>query len=102
LFKNSKSAINQKVKAKLDSGYQGILELHANSDIPKKKTKKYPLSDEEKQLNKQLASERIYIEHINRRIKRFKILSSRYRSRRRYHCLRVSLICGLYNYELVG
>lgn len=102
LFKNSKSAINKAIKAKLDSGYQGICKIHANSEIPKKKTKKEPLSEKDKQQNKRLSSERIYIEHINRKIKRFKILSIRYRSHRKYHGLRVSLICGLYNYELIG
>jgi hypothetical protein len=40
------------------------------------------------------------IEHVNRRIKRFKILQIRYRNKQRKHLFRVSLICGIYNYEL--
>ncbi|MCL2518281.1 MAG: IS5/IS1182 family transposase, partial [Oscillospiraceae bacterium] len=35
------------------------------------------------------------------RIKRFKILQLRYRNKQRKHFLRVSLICGIYNYELM-
>lgn len=44
--------------------------------------------------------ELIYIEHINAHIKKFKILSTRYRNKRKKHGLRMSLICGIYNYEL--
>ncbi|MEE1282391.1 MAG: IS5/IS1182 family transposase, partial [Acutalibacteraceae bacterium] len=33
-------------------------------------------------------------------IKRFKILSSRYRNKRRRFALRVSLICGIYNFQM--
>ncbi|MDR2360932.1 MAG: IS5/IS1182 family transposase, partial [Oscillospiraceae bacterium] len=39
-------------------------------------------------------------EHVNRRIKRFKILQMRYRNKQRKHLLRLSLICGIYNCEL--
>nr|WP_084763132.1 MULTISPECIES: hypothetical protein [Nostocales] len=39
-------------------------------------------------------------EHINRKLKIFKILSDRYRNRRKRFGLRFNLIAGLYNYEL--
>ena len=41
----------------------------------------------------------IFIEHINRYIKRFKILSYRYRNKRRRFSLRASLICAIYNLQ---
>ena len=53
-----------------------------------------------KKFNKQLAKERIVVEHIHRRLKIFRILSSRYRNRRRRFGLRINLIAGVYNYEL--
>ncbi|MGB7413468.1 MAG: hypothetical protein WA902_04590, partial [Thermosynechococcaceae cyanobacterium] len=45
--------------------------------------------------------ERIGVEHVNGRLKVFKILAQRYRNRRRYG-LRCNLIAALYNYELAG
>ena len=47
-----------------------------------------------------IVSERIVIENINARIKAFKIMSERYRNRRKRHLLRMNLICGLLNQEL--
>ncbi|NCR41943.1 MAG: transposase family protein, partial [Microcystis aeruginosa W13-11] len=55
---------------------------------------------EEKEFNRQLSRERIVIEHIHRSLKRLRILSSRYRNRRRRFGLRFNLIAGIYNYEL--
>ncbi|ELS44635.1 transposase domain protein [Microcystis aeruginosa FACHB-905 = DIANCHI905] len=52
------------------------------------------------QTDRQLSQRRIVIEHIHRRLKIFRILSSRYRNRRRRFGLRLNLIAGIYNYEL--
>ncbi len=68
----------------------------------KKASKLHPLTKEEKIENKRMSKERIFIEHINSHIKRFKILSTRYRNKRKKHGLRMSLICGVYNYELIS
>jgi uncharacterized protein (DUF2344 family) len=83
-----------------DKGYQGMQQIHANSRIPYKKKSTEKLSKEQKKFNRTLASERIIIEHIHRSLKIFRILSSRYRNRRRRFCLRFNLIAGIYNYEL--
>jgi len=79
----------------VDSGYQGIAAWHANSAVPFKKGKNRPLTEEEKASNRQLARERIAIEHGNREIKTFKIMSDRYRNRRRRHGLRMNRICAI-------
>jgi len=42
------SAVLGKIKALMDSGYQGILRLHKNSVTPKKKPKGGELTDDEK------------------------------------------------------
>ena len=52
------------IKIQADSGYQGIKKLHENSETPKKKTKKQPLTKEDKANNRRIGSERIGIEHI--------------------------------------
>ena len=83
-----------------DSGYQGLLDWHENSRTPFKKPKGGELTEEQKQFNKELASERVVIEHIIRHLKIFRILAERYRNRRRRFMLRVNLIAGLYNFAL--
>ena len=83
-----------------DKGFQGIIDLHTNSIIPFKKPRKAELTEEHKRFNSRLSKFRILIEHVNRRIKRFRILQHRYRNKQRKHLLRISLICGIYNYEL--
>jgi len=101
LYKSSTgSAVSSDVKIKTDSGYQGIVAYHANSEVPFKKTKNKPLSPEEKAFNRRLARERIAIEHVNRQIKTYKIMSERYRNRRRRHKLRMTLICAIRNSEI--
>jgi hypothetical protein len=70
------------------------------SQVPKKKPKKGELTDLEKKRNRELARKRVVGEHINRRLKIFKILAERYRNRRKRFGLRFNLIAGLYNYEL--
>ncbi|NEQ85191.1 MAG: IS5/IS1182 family transposase, partial [Moorea sp. SIO2I5] len=46
------------------------------------------------------ASQRIMIEHVYRHLKIFRILSERYRNRRKRFGLRFNLIAAIYNYEL--
>ncbi|EKS8373070.1 hypothetical protein QC456_005580 [Bacillus cereus] len=79
---------------------QGIKRIHAKSRIPKKASKKCPLTRVEKSENRALSIERILIENINAKIKVFKIFSKKYRNRRKRHLLRMSRVCGIYNVEL--
>jgi hypothetical protein len=100
LFKKSKIHFHPETNSLQDSGYQGIKDYHPNSYIPRKKPKNGKLSRIEKDYNRVLAQERIMIEHVNRSLKIFKILSSRYRNRRRRYGLRCNLLSAIYNYEL--
>ena len=68
--------------------------------MPKKKTKKNPLTKEDKLNNQKLSSERVVNENVIGMIKRFKIISDRYRNRRKRFCLRFNLISAIYNWEL--
>ncbi len=99
-FKESKVRIHPKTKSLTDTGYQGIGKLHDNSALPKKKTKKNPLTKEDKLRNRQLASERALNENVIGMVKRFKIIADRYRNRRKRFALRFNLIAGVYNLEL--
>ena len=100
IWKESQIDLGKKIELIADKGYQGIKKIHENSRIPIKKTKGNSLTKEEKKFNQQLAKERIIVEHVNRKLKIFRILSSRYRNRRRRFGLRLNLIAGIYNYEL--
>ncbi len=100
LFKKSNVKFHKLLQVIADKGYQGITKLHGNSETPIKKPRGGKLTKEQKQYNRQLNRLRIAIEHINRRLKIFKILSYRYRNRHRRFGLRANLIAGIYNYEL--
>ena len=100
MFKQSKTPLSSTIECLVDKGYQGIKKLHANSQLPKKKPRKGRLSDEDKKKNRELARKRVIGEHVNRKLKIFKILADRYRNRRKRFGLRFNLIAGLYNYEL--
>lgn len=101
LLKASKTKVHPKTRMLGDSAYQGQQKLHANTSIPKKRSKKAPLSKEDKLQNRVLSSERIVVENVLAMLKRFRIIAERYRNRRRRFGLRFSLIVGLYNSELV-
>jgi hypothetical protein len=100
LFKESEVKIHSKIKTLVDSGYQGIHKLHANSELPKKRTKKRPLTKVDKRHNRRIASERAINENVIGMLKRFKIIADRYRNRRKRFGLRFNLIAGIYNLEL--
>ena len=100
LFKASGVHFHTQTQGFADKGYQGLQKLHLNSQIPIKKPKGGSLSKEDKRFNRQLARQRIAIEHVNRRLKIFKILSLPYRNRRRRFGLRCNLIAAIYNFEV--
>ena len=83
-----------------DSGYQGIAGLHSNSLIPHKKPKKKELPKLQKTYNKMLSSARVKVENVLAWLKRFRIITERYRNRRKRFGLRFNLIAGIYNLEL--
>ncbi len=99
LLKDSRVHFQPQTEVLADKGYQGITELHANSTTPVKASKNHKLSADERKRNAAISKRRIYIEHVNRYIKRFRILSSRYRNKRKKFGLRASLICGIFNFQ---
>lgn len=109
----------------VDSGYQGIADLHINTNIPKKKARRPNQTKEEKKKakknklskaerkqakllllskedrlnNKNLATQRVGIEHINRQLKVFKIIQQTYRSHQRFE-MRATLVAAFVNANL--
>jgi hypothetical protein len=100
LFKDSKTHIHKEIQVETDTGFVGITKIHANSRLPKKRSKKNPLTKEDKKKNKEISSSRATNEHAIGFIKRFKVVSERYRNRRKRFGLRFNLIAGICNFEL--
>ncbi|KJV77235.1 DDE superendonuclease family protein [Orientia tsutsugamushi str. TA716] len=77
LFKESKILVHPKVEAITDTGYQGIQKIHNNSELLKKKSKKNPLTKNDKKNNPRLAGERVVNENVIGMLKRFKIIADK-------------------------
>jgi hypothetical protein len=97
VFKDSHLLLNPEALLLADSGYQGIHKYHPNSIIPIKKKKGQPLSVEDKAHNKALSKKRVFIEHINRRCKIFRIVKDVYRGKHKNYSLTWSLVAALVN-----
>jgi len=98
VFKDSRLLLHPDALVLVDSGYQGIQKYHQNSILPIKKKKGQPLSVEDKAHNKALAKRRIFIEHINRRCKIFKIVKDVYRGKHKNYSLTWNLVAALVNH----
>jgi len=97
LFKESNQWIRPKCRLLLDTGFIGVKSHFANAIHPHKASKLHPLTIEQKAENRKISSARISIEHINARLKVFKILAYPYRNRRRKFLLRTTLISAIIN-----
>ncbi|MBW4601049.1 MAG: transposase family protein [Calothrix sp. FI2-JRJ7] len=62
---------------------------------PQKKKKNQELSFDEKQRNKELSSERIFVEHLIRLIKVFRVAQERFRLNTHKYKQIIMIICGL-------
>lgn len=100
LLKESGTHLHEQLLCLADKGYQGLVQRHSNSCIPKRKPPKQVLCHDDKQSNRALARVRIAVEHRIRRLKVFRILKGPYRNRRRRFGLRLNLLCALLNAEL--
>ncbi len=100
LFKQSKTHVHPSIKMQVDTGYMGILKIHKNSEIPKKRSKKNPLTKLDKKQNQIISSSQVLVENIIRCLKIFRIIAEKYRNRRKKYNLRLNLIAGLYNFQL--
>jgi hypothetical protein len=71
-----------------------------NTEIPKKRSKKNPLTEVDKKENQRISSSRVTVENVIRSIKIFRIIAEKYRNRRKRLSLRLNLIAAIYNYQL--
>ena len=99
MFKESKVLIHPTTTLLADSGYQGIIKIHSNSQIPVKRKNKPELTAADKKYNRQLASLRCPIEHVNRRGKIFRVVKEVYRGKPKHYSKTWNVIAGLVNWR---
>ena len=84
-----------------DSGFQDIQRVHPNALIPKRGSKRHPLSEEERRENTLIASFRMRVEHAIGGAKRLKALSDVFRNKiGELDDLFMEIGCGLWNRHL--
>ncbi len=88
LFKESHTHVLPDTLLEADTGYLGLTDLHSNSCLPQKRSKTRPLTKQDRRENREVSRQRIFVEHAIRFVKRFRILSERYRNRRNRFALR--------------
>lgn len=93
----------EQLNVRLDLGYKGFDKEYSCKTlyIPHRKPRKTELTDDQRTENKELAKERIYVEHSIGGIKRYRILSDRLRVHDFELYDEILLVCaGLWNFYL--
>lgn len=103
LLKRTLRTLPRPVRILADKGYQGLQHLGVPCVLPTKgssarNARKKPALW--RAIERVLRRRRVRVEPVFARLKRFRILASRYRNRRRRLGLRFNLIAGIYNFEL--
>jgi len=113
LFKLSRPHLPESVKEGFDLGYVGVKDDFPglNCVVPFKRknpgrgkvgVKAQELSPEQRAFNKELASERVVVEHTNSRVKKFQIWGGEFRNRPRFYDLMTDIVSGLVNFRILG
>lgn len=92
LFQEREDFFEGEQKFKADNGYIGSEKI---TTPPHRKRKQGELSKEQKEENKVFSSQRVFVEHIIRTIKIFKIARERFRLRRDIYEQVILAVCGL-------
>lgn len=90
LFRQTKQSFDSEQKFQGDKAYEG----EESIKTPKKKPKKRELTSKELEKNKELASERIFVEHLIRLVKIFRVAQERFRLKAHKYEQIIMTICG--------
>ena len=91
-------------EVRLDLGFQGFADLYKCKQlyIPQKKPRKSDLTEQQKQENKEQASQRVVVEHSIGGLKRYRFLSDRLRCHDDKLYNRIAGVCAaLWNYHIM-
>jgi hypothetical protein len=93
-------AIPKDVDVMVDTGFQGA--KHPRLLMPKKGSKKRPLTQDEEENNQIISSCRVVVEHAIAGLKRFRVISDRFRNRvGEFDERAVRVGAGLWNFGLL-
>ena len=113
LYKHSHPKLPSKVLSGFDLGYLGVKDDYPNLNcvLPFKKknpgrgkvgVKAQELPTDQKEFNRQLAMERVIVEHTNSRVKKFVIWGSEFRNHANRYDVMTSIVSGLVNFRILG
>jgi hypothetical protein len=113
LFRWRHPRLPAEVSLGMDSGYDGVQKDYPelNALVPfkrrspgrgKRGVKAKPLTPEQKEFNKRLASERVVVEHAISRLKKFRVWGEEFRNRLGHYDVMTDIVCGLVNLKLLG
>ena len=113
LFKHSRPHLPASVQAILDLGYKGIKKDYPsfNCAVPfkrqspgrgKRGVKAQALTFEQKAFNSNLSRDRIVVEHIFSRLKKYHIWADEFRNRLKHYDMMTDNVCGLLNFRIMG
>jgi hypothetical protein len=84
-----------------DTGFVGMDKMYENTVIPKKRSKKHPLTERDKENNRIISSLRVTVEHAIGGIKKFRVIGEKLRNRLgRFGDDAMFVCCGLHNFHL--
>ena len=96
LFREPQHHLSSEQKYLGDKAYVGA----ARTMTPMKKPRNGALTGEQKDENRAISKQRIFVEHLIRRLKIFRILSDRYRLNKKAYRTVISGVCGLVRFRL--
>ena len=113
LFKWRHPRLPGDVRLGVDLGYDGIQNDYPtfNALVPfkrrspgrgKRGVKAEELTFEQKAFNQRLSKERVVVEHIISRLKKFRIMAHRFRNRLKHYDTMTDIVCGLVNLRIMG
>ena len=99
LFKKKHPPIPHDVELNGDSGYQGIQKdfPEIKSRIPVKKQRGISLEKKDKRHNRKLGKERVVVEHMIGKMKKFNIMGTKFRNKLNRYDNMTSIVSGLVN-----
>lgn len=85
----------------VDTGFAGVDKVHQQTYLPKKRTKKHPLTEEEKEMNRLISTYRVLVEHAIGGVKRYRCMSEKMRNKKDWIDDQLLLLtAALWNYHL--
>jgi hypothetical protein len=101
IFKEKHPNIPPDIERDMDLGYQGVQDDFPDmkARIPRKKQRGKERTKEDKKFNKMLSRERVVVEHVIGKMKKFKVMGETFRNRLEGYDDVTSVVAGLVNFR---